>query len=188
MEFKKMVMITLYAKHKKRQMYRTDFLTLWEKTRVGFSERIALKHVYYQGWNRSPAQVGCMRQALGPGALERPRGIGWRGRWVGGSGWGTHVNTWLIHFNVWQPTTIKKKRKIKASILLHSAFFIVQRSHPYTTAGKTTALTVQTFIGKVMSLFFNMLSKLVTAFLPKSKHLLIPWLQSPSAVISEPRK
>ena len=65
---------------------------------------------------------------------------------------------------------------------------MVQHSHPYTTAGKTTALTVQTFIGKVMSLFFNMLSKLVTAFLPKSKHLLIPWLQSSSAVILEPKK
>ena len=51
------------------------------------------------GW---PAQVGCMRQALGPGALGRPRGIEWRGRWEGGSGWGTHVNLWLIHFNVWQ--------------------------------------------------------------------------------------
>ena len=51
--------------------------------------------------NRSPAQVGCMRQVLGPGALGRPRGIGWRGRWEGGSGWGTHVNPWLIHVNVW---------------------------------------------------------------------------------------
>ena len=50
----------------------------------------------------SPAQVGCMRQALGPGALGRPRGSGWRGRWEGGSGWGAHVNPWLIHFNVWQ--------------------------------------------------------------------------------------
>ena len=62
----------------------------------------ALKHVYYLGWNRSPAQVGCMRQVLRPGALGRPRGIGWRGRWKGGSGWGTHVNPWLIHFSVWQ--------------------------------------------------------------------------------------
>ena len=58
--------------------------------------------MYYLGWNRSPAQAGCMRQALGPGALGRPRGIGWRGRWEGGSGWGTHVNPWLIHVNVWQ--------------------------------------------------------------------------------------
>ena len=60
------------------------------------------KHVYYLGWNRSPAQAGCMRQALGPGALGRPRGSGWRGRWEGGSGWGTPVNPWLFHFNVWQ--------------------------------------------------------------------------------------
>ena len=82
-------------------MYRTDLWTLWEKTRVGCFKRTALKHVYYLGWNRSPAQVGCMRQVLGPGALGRPRGIGWRGRWEGGPGWGIHVNPWLIHFNVW---------------------------------------------------------------------------------------
>ena len=80
----------------------TDFWTLWEKARVGWSERIALKHVYYQVWNRSPAQVGCMRQVLRAGALGRPRGMGWEGRRVGGSGWGTHVNQWLIHVNVWQ--------------------------------------------------------------------------------------
>ena len=83
-------------------MYRTDFWTLWEKVRVGCLERTASKHVYYLGWNRSPAQVGCMRQVLGPGALGRPRGIGWRGRWEGGSGWGIHVNPGLIHVNVWQ--------------------------------------------------------------------------------------
>ena len=61
------------------------------------------------GWNRSPAQVGCMRQALGPGALGRPRGSWWRGKWVGGSGWGTHVNPWLFHFNVWKNSLQKKK-------------------------------------------------------------------------------
>ena len=83
-------------------MYRTDFWTLWEKVRVGCSERTALKHVYYLGWNRSPAQVGCRRQVLGAGALGRPRGMGWRGRWEGGSGWGTHVTPWLIYVNVWQ--------------------------------------------------------------------------------------
>ena len=83
-------------------MYRTEFWTLWEKARVGCFERIALKHVYYLWWNRSPAQVGCMRQVLGPGALGRPRGIGWGGRWEGGSGWGVLVNPWLIHVNVWQ--------------------------------------------------------------------------------------
>ena len=83
-------------------MYRTGFWTLWEKARVGCFERTASKHVYYHGRNRSPAQVGCMRQVLGPGALGRPRGIGWRGRWERGSGWGTHVNPWLIHVDVWQ--------------------------------------------------------------------------------------
>ena len=87
---------------KETQMYRTDFWTLWEKVRVGCFERTASKHVYYLGWNRSPAQVGRMRQVLGAGALGRPRGIGWRGRWERGSGWGTHVNPWLIHVNVWQ--------------------------------------------------------------------------------------
>ena len=76
----------------------------------------------------------------------------------------------------------------KASILWHSAFFIVQLSHPYMTTGKTIALTIQTFVGKVMSLLFNMLSRLVITFLPRSKHLLISWLQSPSVVILEPRK
>ena len=74
----------------------------------------------------------------------------------------------------------------KASLLQHSAFFIVQLSCPYTTTGKTTALTRRTFVGKVMSLLFNMLSRLVIAFLPRSKCLLISWLQSPSAVILEP--
>ena len=74
----------------------------------------------------------------------------------------------------------------KASILQHSAFFTVQLSHPYMITGKTIALTGQTFVGKVMSLLFNMLSRLVITFLPRSKHLLISWLQSPSAVILEP--
>ena len=87
---------------KETQMYRTDFWTLWEKARVGCFERTASKHVYYLGWNRSPAQAGCMRQVLGPGALGRPRGIGRRGRWEGVSGWGIHVTPWLIHVNVWQ--------------------------------------------------------------------------------------
>ena len=76
----------------------------------------------------------------------------------------------------------------KASILWCSAFFIVQLSHPYMTTGKTKVLTTWTFVGKVMSLLFNMLSRLVIAFLPRSKHLLISWLQSPSAVILEPPK
>ena len=76
----------------------------------------------------------------------------------------------------------------KASILQHSTSFIVQLSHPYMTTGKTVALTRQTFVGKVMSLLFNMLSRLVIAVLPRSKHILISWLKSPSAVILEPKK
>ena len=76
----------------------------------------------------------------------------------------------------------------KASILWHSAFFIVQLSHPYITTGKTIALTRLTFVDKVMSLLFNMLSRLVITFLPRSKHILISWLQSPSTVILEPPK
>ena len=76
----------------------------------------------------------------------------------------------------------------KASILWHSDFFIVQLSHPYMTTGKTVALTRWTFVGKVVSLLFNMLSRLVITVLPRSKHLLISWLQSQSAVILEPRK
>ena len=76
----------------------------------------------------------------------------------------------------------------KASILWRPAFFIVQLSHPYMTTGKTIALTRWTFVGKVMSLLFNMLSRMVITFLPRSKPLLISWLQSPSAMILEPKK
>ena len=74
----------------------------------------------------------------------------------------------------------------KASVLQHSAFFIVQVSHPYMTTEKTMALTRWAFVSKVMSLLFNMLSRLVITFVPRSKHFLISWLQSPSAVILEP--
>ena len=84
--------------------------------------------------------------------------------------------------------SLLQHRSSKAAILRHSAFFIVQLSHPYMTTGKTIALTKQTFVGKVMSLLFNVLSRLVITFLPRSKHLLISWLQSPSAVILEPQK
>ena len=76
----------------------------------------------------------------------------------------------------------------KASIIWHSAFFTIQISHPYMTTGKTIALTRRTFLGKVISLLLNMLSRLVITFLPRNKRLLISWLQSPSAVILEPQK
>ena len=84
--------------------------------------------------------------------------------------------------------SLLQHRSSKAPILRPSAFLIVQLSHPYMTTEKTIALTRWTFVSKVMSLLFNMLSRLVIAFLPRSKHLLISWLQSPSAVILEPKK
>ena len=84
--------------------------------------------------------------------------------------------------------SLLQHHSLKASILQRSAFFTVQLSHPYTTTGKTIALTRQTFVDKIMSLLFNMLSRLVITFLPRSKRLLISWLQSPSAVILEPKK
>ena len=89
------------------------------------------------------------------------------------------------------PGTLKsllQHHSSKASILRHSAFIIVQLSHPYMTTGKTIALTRWIFVGKVMFLLFNMLSRLVITFLPRSKCLLISWLQSPSVVVWNPRK
>ena len=89
---------------------------------------------------------------------------------------------------LWTLKILLQLHSSKASILWHSAFFIIQLSHPYMTTGKTIALTRWTFVGKVMSLFFSMLSRLVIAFLPRSKRLLISWLQSPFTVILEPPK
>ena len=95
---------------------------------------------------------------------------------------------WLDHLAVQGTLKSFQHHSSKASILWRSAFFIVQLSHPYMTTGKTIALTRQTFVDKVMSLLFNMLSRLVITFLPRSKRLLISWLQSPSTVILEPPK
>ena len=86
------------------------------------------------------------------------------------------------------PKSLLQHHSSKVSILWHSAFFTAQFSHPYMTTGKTIALTRQTFVGKVMSLLLNMLSRLVITFLPRSKCLLISWMQSPSVVIWEPKK
>ena len=88
----------------------------------------------------------------------------------------------------WTLKSLLQPHSSKASILRHSAFFMVQHSHPYTTTGKTIALTIQTFVSKVMSLLFNKLSRFVIAFLPRRKRLLISWLESPSTVILEPKK
>jgi len=84
--------------------------------------------------------------------------------------------------------SLLQHHNLKVSILQRSAFFMVQLSYPYMTTGKTIDLTRWTFVGKVMSLHFNMLSRFVVAFLPRSKRLLISWLQSPSTVILEPKK
>ena len=100
MEFRKMGMITLYAKQKKRHRCTEQTFGLCGRRRGWDVSRE--QYAYYLWWNRSPAQVGCMRQVLGPGALGRPRGIGWRGRWEWGLGWGIHVTPWLIHVSVWQ--------------------------------------------------------------------------------------
>ena len=96
---------------------------------------------------------------------------------------------WLDLLAVWGTLkSLLQNHNSKASILQHSAFFMVQLSHPYKTTRKTIALPRQIFVSKVMSLLFNMLSRLVITFIPRSKRLLISWLQSPSAVILEPRK
>ena len=84
--------------------------------------------------------------------------------------------------------TLLQYHSSKTSILRHTAFFMVQLSHPYMTTGKTVTLTVWTFVGKIMSLLFSIWSRFVIAFLPRSKHLLISWLQASSAVILEPPK
>ena len=133
--------------------------------------------VFFQGVNSSHevAKVLEFQLSIIP-SKEHPRLISFR-------------MDWLDLLAV--PGTLKslfQHHSSKASILWHSAFFIVQLSHPYRTTGKTIALTRRTFVGKVMSLLFSMLSRLVITFLPRSKRLLISWLQSPSAVILEPKK
>ena len=119
---------------------------------------------------------------------------------LGGQSIGVSASTSVLPMNIqgWFPfgwtgwislqAKGRSNHSSKASILWRSAFFIVKLSHPYMTTGKTIALTRQTFVGKVMSLLFNILSRLVITFLPRSKRLLISWLWSPSAVILEPKK
>ena len=93
---------------------------------------------------------------------------------------------WLDLFAIQETLKSLLQHSSKASILWHSAFYMVQLSHPFMTTGKTIALSIGTFVGKVISLLFTILSRLIIAFLSRSKHLLISWLQSPSAVILEP--
>ena len=137
MEFRKMVTITLYAKQKKRHRCIEQTFGLCGRMR-GWDDfnRTASKHVYYLGWNRSPAQVGCMRQVLGPGALGRPRGIGWRGRWEGGSKWGIHVYPWLIHVYVWQkPLQYCKVISLQLIIKKKDVVYVYTHTRMYTHTG-----------------------------------------------------
>ena len=98
------------------------------------------------------------------------------------------VDRFYLFVVKWTLKSFLQHHSSKASVLQCSAFFRVQLSHPYMTTGKTMALTRRTFVGKVVSLLFNMLSRFVIAFLPRSKCLLISWAESPSAVILEPKK
>ena len=105
----------------------------------------------------------------------------------------TNIQGWYLLGLIWSPCCPRDSQesspaRLKASILWHSAFFMVQLSHPYMTPGKTIVLTTWTFVSKMKSLLFNRLSRLVIAFLPRSKYLLISWLQSPSVVILETKK
>ena len=105
------------------------------------------------------------------------------------SGLGSIKKDWFDLFAVQGTlTSLLQQHSSKASVLQQSAFFMAQLSYLYMTTGKTISLIIWTFVGKVMSLLLNVLSRLVIAFLPRSKHFLISWLQSPSAVILEPKK
>ena len=138
------------------------------------------------------SQSACWWGRQRVGALEGPPH---RRRWGGGTRSRSPALARLrpqSSLQVWRsprwPKSLLQHHSSKALIFQHSAFFIVQLSHSYMTTGKTIALTRQTFVVKVMSLLFNILSGLTIAFLPRSKCLLITWLQSPSAVILEPKK
>ena len=124
-------------------------------------------------WGGQSTGVSASASVLPTSTQDWPR-LGW-------TGWISFQSKGLSR--VFSNTTVQK-----ASVQKPSAFFIVQLSYPYMITGKTVGLTRQTFVGKVMSLLFNMLSRLVITFLPRSKHLLISWLQSSSAVIFEPQK
>jgi len=178
-------------------MYRTVFWTLLERARVGWPGRMPLKHVYYHMWNESPVQVQCMIQdAQGWCTGMTPKdGMG---REVGGGFRMGNTCTPVANSCQCMAKPIQYCKIIslpsfqhyssKTSILWwFDAFFMVQLSHPCMTTGKTIALTSRTFVSKIMFLLFSMLSRLVIPFLPRSKCLLISWLQSSSAVILSPQ-
>ena len=149
-------------------MYRTDFWTLWEKARAGCFKRTASKPVYYLGWNRASGSFQTSQffassgQRIGVSASAAVLPMNTQDlpplRWTG----------WISLHSKGLFNSLLQHHSSKASILRRSAFFIVQLSHPYMTTGKIIALTIWTFVGKVLSLLFNMLSRLVIAFLPRS--------------------
>ena len=159
MEFRKMVTITLYTRQQKRHWCIEQSFGLCGRGRGwdGLEEwHWNVYNIIYETSHQS--RFDAQYWMLGAGALERPRGMVWGGKRDEGSGWGTHVYLWRIHFDIWQNqyNIVKLKNKIKffkkASTLRRSVFFKVQLSHPYITTGKTIALTRWTFVGKVMSL------------------------------------
>ena len=165
---------------------------------------LAQTHVHWVGWLCHPTISSsgipfssCLQSFRASGSVPTSQFFASGGQSIGVSAVNIRKYSGLTSFRInWfdllavQGTlkSLLQQNSSKASILQCSAFVIIQLSHPYMTTGKTTALTGWTFVGKVMSLLFNTLSRLVIALLPRSKHLLISWLQSPSAVIWEPKK
>ena len=137
----------------------------------------------------------CLQSFQASGSFPMSQLFAWGGQSIGVSAstsvFPMNTQDWSLGWTGWiflQSKSLLQHQSSKASILRRSAFLAVQLSHPYMTTGKTIALTRWTFVGKVMSLFFNMLSMFVINFLPRSKRLLISWLQSPSPVILESKK
>ena len=165
---------------------------------------LAQTHVHRVGWLCHPTIsssgipfCSCLQYFPASGSVPMSQFFASGGQSIGVSAFNIRKYSGLISFRInWfdllavQGTlkSLLQHHSSKASILQYSAYFIVQLSHPYMTTGKTIALTIQIFVGKVMSLLFNTLYRLVIALLPRSKRLLISWLQSPSAVIWEPKK
>ena len=153
MEFRKMVMITLYAKQKKRYRCTEQTFGLCGRRRGWDVSREQHQNMYIIYSETSPAQVGCMRQVLGPGALGRPSGIKWRGRWEGGLGWGIHVTPWLIHVNVWQnPLQCCEVISLQLIKINEKKFFQKKRFHMPQL--KIPHIATKTLCTQIYSFFF----------------------------------
>ena len=178
----------------------SDWNCLWSKTEILSFRDHESDSIHCKPSMLSHHLILCYILILLPSILP----INWLSRWIGSLNQVAKImqlqKQWIFRVDflsdwlVWSLCSPRDSQSLlqhhssKASILWRSAFFMVQQSHPCMTTGKTIALTRQTLVGKVMSLLFNMLSWLVIAFLPRSKSLLISWLQSPSSMILEPKK